>query len=350
MTPLRAWGSGVTASPAMNGTMPFPRSSRDGWMDTLRGGAVLLVITFHAATLMRYADTAPPGPVAAVNEWLAPFRIPMLMLLSGLLVPRSLRKGAGRYLDGKLRAVAWPYVVWVAVYVVVSWPPGGDLTYARGSYLGGTWLWYLAFLLGYYLAALVLQRVPSLVVAAGALVVSVLAPDGSKFGERLFLLFAVFMIGVWLGKQETTWQRLLTARAPLLVAGALLVVSYGTLLATGADLRYAPHVLVTSLSGVLLLVRLARAATASRTARLLAVCGRHSIVFYTVHFPVVYVAAHLLLSTSGPGGAGSWGTYLLLLALGVGVPAAFAVVLERWPRSPLRWAFRWSAFQTDPRQ
>lgn len=65
---------------------------RRHWMDALRGGAVLLVVFWHAFA-MPY-DNAPTA-IAWVMNFLAVYRVPLLLLLSGLLLDRSLR-----YADG----------------------------------------------------------------------------------------------------------------------------------------------------------------------------------------------------------------------------------------------------------
>ncbi|NSX38244.1 acyltransferase family protein [Pseudarthrobacter oxydans] len=81
------------------------------WMDVMRGAAVLLVILFHTESQI---SGNLPGyePIFAIfNDAVAPFRMPTLMLMSGMLLPRSLRKPVGAYLRGKLFVIGWPYLL-----------------------------------------------------------------------------------------------------------------------------------------------------------------------------------------------------------------------------------------------
>ena len=68
------------------------------WMDLVRGGAIVLVVFWHAASVPdQLLDGAEPGYyVRKLNAALGPFRIPTLLVLSGLLVERSLAKGTWR--------------------------------------------------------------------------------------------------------------------------------------------------------------------------------------------------------------------------------------------------------------
>ena len=67
-------------------------STRVGWLDSLRGVAILLVVVLHAGEALRVAVGPTPG-LDQVNLFLEPFRMPVLMFLSGFLLPQSL---AGR--------------------------------------------------------------------------------------------------------------------------------------------------------------------------------------------------------------------------------------------------------------
>lgn len=97
-----------------------PGASRPTWMDVLRGAAVLLVLVFHSASLLRYADLPVPRSAELLDAAVAPPRISLLVLLSATLLPRSVAKGSRDYLVGKWRAIAWPYLLWTAVCAVLT--------------------------------------------------------------------------------------------------------------------------------------------------------------------------------------------------------------------------------------
>ena len=78
-----------------------PSAARMQWMDLLRGLAVLLVVVLHAAS---HGGAEVEG-WTLVNRHLTPFRMPLLMFLSGMLLHRSLAKPLPVYLWGKVAAL-----------------------------------------------------------------------------------------------------------------------------------------------------------------------------------------------------------------------------------------------------
>ncbi|RHZ90307.1 acyltransferase, partial [Cereibacter sphaeroides] len=80
-------------------------------MDFLRGLSVLLVVVLHANTANIGGETV--GWWAEVNRHLTPFRMPLLMFMSGMLLYRSLAKPLPVYIWGKFAAIAWPLAVWM---------------------------------------------------------------------------------------------------------------------------------------------------------------------------------------------------------------------------------------------
>ncbi|WP_258077214.1 acyltransferase family protein, partial [Xanthomonas arboricola] len=96
---------------------------RDDWVDWLRGASVLMVIVLHAYGFAFDAYPELRGGAAEessalmlsierLNRSLAPLRMQLMFLLSGLFVARGLDKGIAPYLGGKLRHVLYPYLLW----------------------------------------------------------------------------------------------------------------------------------------------------------------------------------------------------------------------------------------------
>jgi len=96
-------------------------------MDLLRGGAILLVIAHHLRLVQQAWDGSTPHLMVVLSEATAPFRMPVLLFASGLLLARSLQKPTGRYLTGKARALLWPWLLWSAVMLpILGWEHGGE--------------------------------------------------------------------------------------------------------------------------------------------------------------------------------------------------------------------------------
>lgn len=313
--------------PAETGPDAPPRAvhPRQTWMDVVRGAAVLLVVFFHAGTLLRYADVPVPSAAGTLDAVVAPFRIPLLLLLSGALLPRSVGKGTGRYVSGKVQAIVWPFLLWTAVYAVLTWPGGLDPVrwYVPTLLHGGSYLWYLLFLAVFYLLALPLRRVPKPPVVLLLLLLSEVLPDDTKYLERPTYLFALFVLGWWVADRPGRLLRVVSSRWAVLAA--LLVLVPATLWAP--DSGYGPRSFPATLAGALVVAGVAHRCADLALLRPLRFAGRNSIVFYVVHFPVIYVVVHVAARWDG---LSSWG----LLAAGVAAAVAAATLLASLRR---RW-------------
>lgn len=291
-------------------------------MDLLRGAAVLLVVAWHVVTVPPLLGAPTPEPLKAPLIALSPYRIPALLFLSGMLLPQSLGKGLPRYVSGKIRHLLWPFVVWTLIMALV-WPDLGrllqDQTWWRGSYH----LWFLGVLGACYLLAPLIRYIPAWVWPVPMVLLSQVAPHMGLV--RILWFGAFFFAGAALARWVRSWQD----TSPLLAAvlGAV-AVGYGIAAMVTPGLYQIRHVpsFVVSLVGLAALVwvapRLGRVGWLERA-------GRHSIVIYLVHFPVIALAYRALAAA----GVDSWWVLApVLLAVGVGVPW----LLLRWSGS---WLF-----------
>lgn len=217
-------------------------------MDGLRGVAILAVVAYHA-------DLVVDGPdaVAALNRLLEPVRMPLLMCLSGMLLHRSLAKGAAAHLRGKVEALLWPYVVWAGLdtlHVLVDTAVAGEpvpwewvpmLAYAPQSYL-----WFLLALFWFHVVSTPLP--PSARTLAGPVLLLVgTSVDGGP--ARLVALLGWFLLG-------DTLAREVGARVPAGVAAPAARARWGVLARVGRSsvVFYAVHLLVMVYVGRLLAV------------------------------------------------------------------------------------------------
>ena len=295
-------------------------------MDLVRGIAAGLIVLSHAMLLVQgYGDIPLPQWALTLDQVVAPFRVPTLIFLSGMLLSRSMAKGSRRYLIGKLRNIAWPYLVWVVVFTALSWPVWS----LPGVLLGGTYLWFLLFLFVYYLAALALRRVPAVVLVLVPLAASFLAPDGTKYGERLLYLFALFMAGHLVATRGAAWEWLTRSRSAVLVAIALVAVHVGASFEYG----YGPQSVLVTAGGIVLVVRAARVLCRRRAAAPLLFAGRASLVYYVSHYPVIAATVNVAVALG-------LRSVPLLVAINVVVALTVATVLALLrDRAPVSWLF-----------
>ncbi|GMA86216.1 hypothetical protein GCM10025868_14660 [Angustibacter aerolatus] len=190
-------------------------SARLDWVDAARGACVFAVVLFHVTLwhvlplLSREHDPATQA-LRQVNAYLGSLRMPLLLLISGLLAASTLRRGLG---DGKVRLRiafnAYLYLVWLVVYTVfyLSATPAGTPhridslgEAARRLVLPETPLWYV-FAMALYAAVLAaLHRVPPLAVLVGLAVLSVVTSavsdgDGLAVKVPLAVFFAAGVYG-----------------------------------------------------------------------------------------------------------------------------------------------------------
>lgn len=153
------------------------------WMDLVRGVAIVLVLVSHMAAFGREAQLlGGNGFIDALDRITIVIRMPILMFLSGMLLPASLAKGWRRFLPGKFTKLAWPYAVWLTIWAAMNWihdvgqPSDLPIAYINPGqaepYLSGTILWYLWNLFLYYLIAQAayLLRLPLWTLLAGSFV------------------------------------------------------------------------------------------------------------------------------------------------------------------------------------
>lgn len=317
------------------------KTDRARYMDFLRGGAILLVIFNHAVLFTVDLIGNAPGPLQVLNVVFAPIRMPLMVFLSGLLVPRSLSKGTSRYWDGKLRMVLYAYLVWASLSVAKDFAPAA----LSGNYAWSMFLpiayeppahtWFLYYLLIFYgVSYLTRDRVHPLLVSATALVVGIFV-DGNW--ERFTLLLAFFMAGVWVARHPRLIPQLVEDRRVLLVS-ALVSAAFVVTAVFGVNLRYETLAAPIVVAGILLSIKFGQWATAKWSTRMttaLEYIGRQSLVFYLVHFFAVLVAVLLIQRLFAvPNG---WIMILSGFAAGLGASAVVAVLVDNFPT--LRWFF-----------
>lgn len=302
------------------------------WVDVTRGLAVLLVVFYHVVIALKVADVDAPTWAVVLNDALAPFRIPTLMFCSGLLLARSLTKPPRQYLVGKLRHIGWPWLVWTAVIVGFLWfgsSVAGDGNYGPERLVElvlspTTYTWYLAYLLAFYVVALVVPAVVRTAAIPLLLIASMLLNDGDGWTRVTFLL-AFFFLGDVAARYRVRFEGL--ARRPVVFVIASLA-AVGTAVASTQlpGLRYDLVAAVGVVGLVLVAVPLGGWVATTVVGRGLAAMGRDSIVYYTTHWIVVTLSVHIL------GRVGlDQGTLMVivLLVLGLAVPWAMAWLSHR---------------------
>ncbi|OZC55047.1 hypothetical protein CH289_07585 [Rhodococcus sp. RS1C4] len=261
---------------------------RLAWMDTLRGLAIVMLVFWHSAAIPVYYGFDMPRWLYLINEVFLPWRMPALMFLSGLLLSKSLRKPAIPYYVGKVRLLAWPYLIWAAVHMLTFPYFDGELTSPR-AWIANGYLWFIFFLLVYYVVAPAVVRLRWWI-AMPLIVAAALITPSAQLQQLMY--FAVFF---FTGYYVHRLMESVTRWSPPIVVGVIAIAVSFTVVSLYKNhdtdthfFQYEVLSIPASFALILLSVRIA-AAMASTNAAVssLQFVGRNSVVFYLLHFPVI---------------------------------------------------------------
>lgn len=288
------------ASPAVPGSSARGRQSeRLEWMDAVRGLAVLLVIIVHGGSVYGSYGFEVPAGFRAAGLAMAPYRIPLLVFLSGFLLYKSHAKGTADFVEGKFRNLAWPYVIWTIIFCLAAGEPSRLLHYS--VWVGGSYLWYILFLGFFFLVSLLLRRAPYILLVVYALAVAMVMPEGSKYGQRLFMLMAMFFAGGIAGKQFADFTGMLAKRWSLWLIPLVIFMSTVSIVkAPEIYINYSPSYFPIILGCIVAICAIFYRVHGAAVFAPLRYIGRNSLVFYVVHVPVyVFLLSHHLLPLEG---------------------------------------------------
>lgn len=261
---------------------------RRTWVDLLRGTAVLMVMVNHAIGMAHIDGRQIPQLMMDATRSIEPFRLPLLLLISGLFLPRALTKPVGTFISGKLRHLLWPLVLWAPITVFTHIP---DRAGEPMAWLGTSHLWYLLTLLFCYAVGLATAKLPVWVVPVAFLtLLFTVAPQHVNY-----LWFgAFFFIGATIVPyvrriQDAHWG-VFTGLAAVAAVGSYLHLAKVT---SGQNLL----VLAFALAGCGAMLWLAPRVPRIRPVRMLEAIGRRSVVFYVAHLPVIAVTYTVLERT-----------------------------------------------------
>ena len=154
---------------------------REGWIDSARGLAIILVVLFHAVINLDLVGLA--GPWSRLAYTLDTFRMPLFFFLSGLLAPSLLARPLREVLRTRCLNLIYLYVLWCLLLgtfraLLPHSPPGGVAAVARALIEPNVYLWFLYTLCLFTLVGWLTRRLPAWLVVGTALIVSAVFAAG----------------------------------------------------------------------------------------------------------------------------------------------------------------------------
>lgn len=107
--------------------------SRLAWVDVARAIGILLVVYGHALRAQVAADQYDPSWHPALQDSVIyAFHMHLFFFLAGLFVAGSIAKGLGPFLRTKVITIAYPYIFWSVISVVLGTLAGSATNHAMG--------------------------------------------------------------------------------------------------------------------------------------------------------------------------------------------------------------------------
>jgi uncharacterized membrane protein YcfT len=277
----------VTETQPATQTSPATKVSgaqRISWMDTARGLAIVMVFLRHAVHIPLDHGLHSPWLITKLSAILNPFRMPLLVFLSGSLVKRALRKPASVYLYGKWQSIIYPYLVWTAVRNLAQ--PGKRSLFDLQTWLNSGYLWFLVFISTYFAIALLARRVtPAFMVGAFALLELALGGTTLESWASLGVyFFAGHAAQVYNGSIPTLKPK--SALLTCVATDSLVSVLRANDILSEALTKHIPTA-VFVMCKILVLMTLIELFDKHWRPERLRYIGRTSLVFYVTHFPVM---------------------------------------------------------------
>ena len=162
-------------------TSPEVRSVREGWIDSARGLAIILVVLFHAVINLDLVGLA--GPWSRLAYTLDTFRMPLFFFLSGLLAPSLLARPLREVLRTRCLNLIYLYVLWCLLLGIFRGllphpPPDAFASLARILVEPNVYLWFLYTLCLFTLVGWLTRPLPAWLVVGAALIVSAVFAAG----------------------------------------------------------------------------------------------------------------------------------------------------------------------------
>ncbi|MEQ6896518.1 acyltransferase family protein [Microbacterium sp. KR10-403] len=311
--------------------LPQAAGTRMQWMDGVRGTAILLLLLWHSSAVPEMYGVQIPDYLRTINAFFLPYRMPTLMLLSGMLLTRSLDKPLPKYYAGKFAMILWPYLVWVLIAKGVFLNIEGMPWWHWRAWYATSYLWFLFFIGVYYFFAPLFKHLPSWIPIGLAGAIGVLLPYGSV-EQRMGYYAIFFFAGSALSRYPEVLRKLTTRRLAFTFGFVAVLFGVAAALWT-AQLQFLVWGAPLSIAGGLALMSLySKLSQGGKFMRTMQFLGRSSLIFYVSHFPLMTLISRTPLADFSP--------VLVTLANLVAAVAIGTVLALLKHQVPIKWFFQ----------
>jgi fucose 4-O-acetylase-like acetyltransferase len=207
-----------TAAPEVAGKSGA--QERVGWVDLARGIGIFLVVLGHVLRGLTSASIAPKGGfLAALDEWIYAFHMPVFFALSGLFAGRLVKRSWPELFADRWRVVIYPYLVWSILQTLVqiafgrftnNSPTFSDLLWIFVLPYMQFWFLYALLLVSLLYVALVKAKVPTWAIATLSLLLFLLPEQGAILLSPVVRgfkgSFVYYFLGAAVSLHVTSWR------------------------------------------------------------------------------------------------------------------------------------------------
>jgi fucose 4-O-acetylase-like acetyltransferase len=308
---------------------------RAAWVDCAKGLGILFVVYAHVLRGLVPVDVIHAQSwLLATDYFIYLFHMPLFFFVAGFFAEKSVGRGARGFLAAKGRALAYPYVLWSVLFIVVHTAAAGHTNRAThfsdiprifvdppGAY------WFLYALVLCHMACFGLRRLGAsreavVAVAFALFIVGQVLPDDLLIDIFVdyFFYFALGLYGLQVIERMNRPGLAGLGVVAFLVAGAAVYVLQDgvTTLRLNAPVRVMPALLGIAAT-CLVVTRLPE----GKIQAALAACGRVSLGIYVMHiifapaFRTALLKAHVLSPVLHLAGGTLLGLALPMLVMAV---------------------------------
>lgn len=338
-------------------------------VDVGRGMAMLMVVGSHAIEWSRAGELS--SPIQTLHVVFASAMLPMFFFLSGALGSRAVESSWRKMLLSRVAPLLWVFVLWQPVVFAYKFTAGqtlpdqedtglmAHLLRAGASFVRPSGeLWFIWALAIFFVVIKVLRRVPPLVTAGVAGLVSLvwLSFSDAFLGATISRLlgpglnglptyFFFFVLGLFC---SDVTMRLMSRRAPGQTARLLVIVVawLGIVIPASVYQVFDAPIVVFVIKVVGLIGGLATAVLLARVGLLRAI-GQGSMPIYLTHSPLIVGTISVLYASSLVAVPWPWWGMVLLIVVVVSVGLGLHGLNKRghlvWLVALPGWLSRWLA-------
>lgn len=277
--------------------------ARESWVDVAKGGAIVLVVLYHAAFFLE--DVGLAGPWEDAGGALTTFRMPLFFFTAGVFAAKALGLSLREMVSRRVLRLVWLYVLWSVVWTVAlqvlphltHQPTWGELALVLVWPHASTSTWFIYTLALYFLLAWAIRRLPvwaqlTLATALSLAFGTGVLDTGNMTWNKMTEYFVFFLAAALLGPRFRELATRVRPRHAVVAAAAYLAVSVVVFL---VDAMGVPGVRL-GVSWLAVVFGATLAVVLSRRPEMgwLEFLGRRTLPIYVLHFYPILVLCALL--------------------------------------------------------